>query len=231
MISGKPPWMKITVSGIRSFYRDCFEKGVVMSDRLNIIDTIEKQEKFSTFAKLMTSSGANDVFKGPGPFTVFVPTNDAFVKYPAARMTELLNEPNQPKLKALLSYHILGEKVMAANIGGAPTRIALTGEELTFADSNGLRVNGASVQARNMEATNGVVHGVDTVLQPSSSATAVAAAAAAASAGTVPPVVPSVAPPVTATEIPTPDSSSSVLSSPTTSHSAEEAHPDIKSII
>jgi hypothetical protein len=78
----------------------------------------------------------------------------------------------------MLSYHILSGKIMAANIASTPTRISFTGAELTFSDSNGLNVNGASVKERNLEATNGVVHGVDTVLQPSSSPTAVAAAAA-----------------------------------------------------
>lgn len=149
-----------------------------MSDRSNIIETIAKQEKFSTFARLMTSSGTYDVFSASGDFTVFVPTNEAFAKIPEARLNELLNETDQTKLKAMLSYHILSGKVMAANIASTPTRISFTGAELTFSDSNGLKVNGASVKERNLEATNGVVHGVDTVLQPSSSPTAVAAAAA-----------------------------------------------------
>ena len=152
-----------------------------MSDRLNLIDTIAKQDKFSTFAKLMASSGANDIFSGAGEFTAFVPTNEAFAKIPEARLTELLNEPDHTKLKSLLSYHIVSGKLMSAHLSGSPTRNSLTGGELTFSDANGLKVNGASVLSRNIEATNGVVHAVDSVLQPSSTPTALAAAAASAS--------------------------------------------------
>ena len=159
-----------------------------MSDKLNLIDTIATQDKFSTFTRLMASSGANGVFDSGGDFTVFVPTNDAFAKIPEHKINELLNEKEQTKLKSLLSYHILSGRVMAANLPGTPTRRAFNGDELTFTDANGLKVNGASVQARNMVATNGVVHAVDAVLTPFStpttkSATATAAAATARPAG------------------------------------------------
>ena len=138
-----------------------------MSDRLNIIDTIEKQDQFSTFARLMRTSNTNDVFTGEGPFTVFAPTNDAFAKNPDPTMNGLLSEDGQPRLSTLLSYHILPGKVMAASLVTAPTRKAVTGEELMFTDVNGLKVNGASIQARYLEATNGVIHALDTVLTPS----------------------------------------------------------------
>jgi len=199
----------------------------IMTDRLNLIDTIAKQEKFSTFSKLITSSGANEVLSGPGAFTVFVPTNEAFSKIPTIIMSELLNEPNQTQLKSLLSYHVLSGKVMAANIGSTPTREAFTGEELRFADMNGLKVNGATVLARNIEATNGVVHALDTVLAPSTTTKSVAAAAAASTTGAVPAVVPSAAPSVTGTAIPTTDS---VLAPVPTSPSAAAARADIKPI-
>ena len=157
-----------------------------MSDRTNLIETITNQDKFSTFARFLNSSGAKEVLSGEGEFTVFVPTNDAFAKIPEAKINELLNEPNQTKLKALLSYHIVPGKWMAANLGSSPTRTSFTGEELVFTDSNGLRVNGASIQARNLEATNGVVHALDTVLNP----TPTAVAASAAGASTQPAVTP-----------------------------------------
>ena len=137
-----------------------------MSDKLNLIETIANQDKFSTFTRLMASSGTNSVFDDGGEFTVFVPTNDAFAKIPERKINELLNEANQTKLKSLLSYHILSGRVMAAHLPGTPTRRAFSGDELSFSDSNGLKINGASVQARNIEATNGVVHAVDAVLEP-----------------------------------------------------------------
>src|SRR5688572_12490994 len=137
-----------------------------MTDKLNLIDTIATHDMFSTFTRLMKSSTANDAFKTEGPFTVFAPTNDAFGKMPDATLNALVNETGQAKLKALLSYHILPGKVMAANLISTPTRKAFSGEELMFTDVNGLKVNRASIQARNLEATNGVVHALDTVLIP-----------------------------------------------------------------
>ena len=137
-----------------------------MSDKLNLIETIAKQDQFSTFTRLMRTSNANDVFNGPGDFTVFAPTNDAFAKIPDATMNGLTSETDQKRLRALLSYHILPGKVMAASLASAPARKAFTGEELMFTDINGIKVNGASVQARNLEATNGVAHALASVLTP-----------------------------------------------------------------
>ena len=139
-----------------------------MTDKLNLTDTIAKDDKFSTFSRLMASTGTSRVISAAGPFTVFAPTNDAFAKITEAKIVELLNETDQTTLKSILGYHILPGAVMAANLVSAPTRKAFTGAELTFTDTNGLKVNGASIQARNLEATNGVVHALDTVLTPTS---------------------------------------------------------------
>ena len=149
-----------------------------MTDMLNLIETIARDDKFSVFSRYMGSSGANEIFSGVGPFTVFAPTNDAFGKIPDARMNELLNEPGQAKLKALLSYHILPTKVEALNLSALKTATTISGEGLTFTDVGGIKVNGSGLQARNIEATNGVVHALDTVLTPP---VATAASASAAS--------------------------------------------------
>jgi uncharacterized surface protein with fasciclin (FAS1) repeats len=135
-----------------------------MSDRLNLIETIAKEDKFSTFSRLLGTSGATSIFSGDGAFTVFAPTNDAFGKIPDQKMNELLNETNQTKLKALLSYHVVPGKWMAANLGSMAIRKSVTGQEMAFLDSNGLKVNGSTIQARNIEATDGVIHQIDTVL-------------------------------------------------------------------
>jgi uncharacterized surface protein with fasciclin (FAS1) repeats len=201
-----------------------------MTDRLNITETIAKQSNFSAFAKLMASSGAADVFSSAGAFTVFVPTNDAFAKVPTIIMSELLNEPNQTQLKGLLSYHVLPGKVMAGSLGAMPTRISFTGEELRFTDSNGLRINGAIILSRNIEATNGVIHAVDAVLAPSTVTTPVKASAAVASAQPVkiPAPVPSVVGSATGTAIPT--SAGTVASTLPTSTKAAARRIDTKPI-
>lgn len=200
-----------------------------MSDKFNLIDTIAKQDKFSTFTRLMASSGANDVFSGPGQFTVFAPTNDAFAKVPDAKMLELLNETNQIALKSVLSYHVMPGKVMAASIPSAPTRAAFTGEELTFSDTSGLKVNASSIQARNIEATNGVIHALDTVLTPPKTSATLAATATgwtgipAAAKGTD-------APATAADSIPVPADASAASVIPLTP-AAAEARADLKAIL
>ena len=143
-----------------------------MTDRLNLIDTIAKEDKFSTFTRLMAASGTNDIFGDSGAFTVFAPTNDAFAKLPDAKIDDLLNETDHKKLKELLSYHILPTKIDAVNLATVKTATAVSGQDLVFTDNGGIKVNKSNVQARNIEATNGVIHALDTIL------TAPAAAAA-----------------------------------------------------
>jgi len=172
-----------------------------MTDKFNLIETIAKEDKFSTFSRLLGTSGANAAFSAPGQFTVFVPTNDAFGKIPDAKMNELLNETNQTKLKSLLTYHIMPGKVMASTLGAMMIRASSTGEDLAFSDNGGLKVNGAGVQARNIEATNGVIHQLDTVLTPPPKA---AAAVAAATTAPLTPITPAVETPAIAEAPPTP---------------------------
>ena len=136
-----------------------------MSRNLNLIDTIAKDDRLSAFSRMMASSGANDLFNGDGPFTVFAPTNDAFGKIPDKLMNQLLNQEGQPRLKELLTYHVIHGKVMAGSFGTMPSRESMTGEEILFTDTNGLKVNKSGLQARNIEASNGVIHALDTVLE------------------------------------------------------------------
>lgn len=138
--------------------------------KLNLIETIAGQDRFSTLSRVLGSSGANALFSSGNDFTVLAPTNDAFAKIPDTTMNNLLNETGQAKLKALLSFHILPGKVMAADVAGRKTALTLTGEAVTITDTDGIKINGAKMQTRNIEATNGVVHAIDTVLAPNAKA-------------------------------------------------------------
>jgi uncharacterized surface protein with fasciclin (FAS1) repeats len=137
-----------------------------MTDLLNLVETIAKVDKFSMFTRMLKSSKADVIFEGTGPFTVFAPNNDAFGKLGDKELDKLVAETGQTTLKALLSYHVFPGKLMAANVIGLGTLKSVTGEEVKFTDSNGLMINQSKVQARNIEATNGVVHAIDTVLTP-----------------------------------------------------------------
>jgi uncharacterized surface protein with fasciclin (FAS1) repeats len=136
-----------------------------MSNKLDLVETIARQDNFSTFSEIMRTSGADDVFNRTGDFTVLAPTNDAFAKFSDERLSKLINEEKQIQLKALLMYHILPGKVMAS---GLKTGKSMSGQELMVTDIIGIKVNSSRVEARDLEATNGVVHAIDTVLAPPS---------------------------------------------------------------
>ena len=147
-----------------------------MSEKINLLDTIAEKDMFSTFARMLRTSKANEILSGEGQFTVFVPTNDAFGKVPDAQMNGWLSETDQTRLKSLLSYHIVPGKLFAADLTGAGTVKSVTGQEITLTDNGGIKVNASGMQARNIEASNGIVHGLDTVLTaPAMAATATAA--------------------------------------------------------
>lgn len=153
-----------------------------MSDNLSLIDTMNKNEKFSTFVRMLRSSKAADLIVGAGPFTVFAPTNDAFGKVPDAQVSSWLNQTDQTDLAKVLSNHIVPAKLFASNLTGKGTVATLSGADVSFSDSNGLKVNTSGIQARNIEATNGIIHALDTVLIPTASAMAASAATTAPSA-------------------------------------------------
>jgi uncharacterized surface protein with fasciclin (FAS1) repeats len=143
-----------------------------MTDKLNLIETIAGDDKLSAFARMMKSSTANEIFSGEGPFTVFAPTNDAFGKMPDAKMNALLQEENQTSLRELLAYHVVSGRLTAAKISGLPGAATMTGVFVSFSDNYGLKVNSSGIQARNIEATDGVLHSIDTVLAPPAAAAA-----------------------------------------------------------
>jgi uncharacterized surface protein with fasciclin (FAS1) repeats len=131
---------------------------------VSVADTIAANPKLSTLSSLVVKSGLTDTLKGTGPFTVFAPSNDAFAKVPAKTMDELGKDP--AKLKAVLTYHVVAGKVMAADVkngnsktvNGANIALSKAGEFVTVED--------AMVQTADISATNGVVHVVDSVLIP-----------------------------------------------------------------
>jgi uncharacterized surface protein with fasciclin (FAS1) repeats len=163
-----------------------------MSERTNLIDTIGENDMFSAFARMLRTSKANEILSGKGDFTVFAPTNDAFGKIPDAQMNAWLSEKDQTRLKSLLSYHIVPGKLFAANLPGVGTAKSITGQEVTFTDLGGLKVNASGMLGRNIEASNGIVHGLDTVLTAPEMSTTATAAPAALPASAAPAVEPAV---------------------------------------
>lgn len=138
----------------------------LVKNEFNLIATIRKEDKFSIFSMLLGTSKVDEIFNGDGNYTVFAPTDDAFGKLTHREMNSLINERDQKNLKTLLSYHVLPGIFTAANIGSLRSAPTITGAEVKFSDSQGLKVNDSGVQARNIRATDGIVHAIDTILTP-----------------------------------------------------------------
>lgn len=133
----------------------------------DIVDVAVGAPQFSTLVAAVQAAGLVDTLKGDGPFTVFAPTNAAFAKLPAGTVENLLKPENKAQLVAILTYHVLPGKVMAADVSGAQaTPATVQGATLAVDGRSGVKVNGANVIAADIAAKNGVIDGIDTVLMP-----------------------------------------------------------------
>ena len=130
----------------------------------NVADTIARTPQLSTLNKLVNDAGLADTLRGPGPFTVFAPTDDAFKTVPAATLTALGND--KVRLKAVLMYHVVPGKVAAADVKNGPAKTAQGANVALSRSGTFVTVDDAVVTAADMSATNGVVHLVDRVLLP-----------------------------------------------------------------
>jgi len=133
----------------------------------DIIDTAVAAGTFTTLAAALTAANLVDTLKSSGPFTVFAPTDEAFAKLPAGTVESLLKDI--PKLTAILTYHVIAGKVMAADVMTMDGKTAATvnGATLAISTNNGVKLNGTiTVVATDIAATNGVIHVIDSVLLP-----------------------------------------------------------------
>jgi len=131
-----------------------------------VVDIAIGSPDHTTLVAAVNAAGLVETLSGKGPFTVFAPTNAAFAKLPAGTVDSLLKPENKAKLVAILTYHVVPAKVMAADVktGEAPSA---NGKKLALkADSYGVTVNGAKVTAADLVGSNGVIHVVDTVILP-----------------------------------------------------------------
>jgi uncharacterized surface protein with fasciclin (FAS1) repeats len=134
----------------------------------DIVDTAVAAGKFNTLAAALKAAGLVDTLKGSGPFTVFAPTDEAFAKLPAGTLEELLEPQNKQKLTEILTYHVVAGKAMAKDVAGLPKAKTVNGKEITLKAEDGkVTINGnATVTQADVEASNGVIHVIDTVLLP-----------------------------------------------------------------
>ena len=130
----------------------------------NIVDVAKEAGSFKTLLAAVEAAGLVDTLSGPGPFTVFAPTDDAFAKIPKADLDALLAD--KAKLTAVLTYHVVSGKVMAKDVGALKSAKTVQGGEVAIDTSNGVKIDSASVVKADIEASNGVIHVIDAVLMP-----------------------------------------------------------------
>jgi uncharacterized surface protein with fasciclin (FAS1) repeats len=134
---------------------------------MDIVDTAVANGSFTTLAAALQAAGLVDALKAEGPFTVFAPTDEAFAKLPEGTVEGLLKPENIEQLKAILLYHVVEGKVMAADVSGISSATALSGKDLTVkVDMGNVYINESKVVLADVEASNGVIHVIDAVLLP-----------------------------------------------------------------
>ncbi len=132
----------------------------------DIVDTAIGAGNFTTLVAAVTAAGLVDTLKGPGPFTVFAPTDAAFAALPAGTVEDLLKPENKDKLIAVLTYHVVPGKVMSKDLTEGMTAATVQGGNVTFTLDGGAKINGAPISTADIEASNGVIHVIDQVILP-----------------------------------------------------------------
>jgi uncharacterized surface protein with fasciclin (FAS1) repeats len=121
----------------------------------NIVETAVAAGTFNTLVAAVKAAELVETLSGPGPFTVLAPTDEAFAKLPAGTVEGLLNDI--PKLKQVLTYHVLAGKFMAADVIKLASAKTVNGQSVTIATINGVKVDGANVIKTDIETDNGVI--------------------------------------------------------------------------
>jgi uncharacterized surface protein with fasciclin (FAS1) repeats len=140
-------------------------------EKKDIVDTAAGADNFKTLVAAVKAAGLVEILKGDGPFTVLAPTDEAFAKLPEGTLDSLLRPENKDKLVAIVKYHVIPSKAMAADV------VQLDGKEVKTVEGSSAKVTvkdgtvsigGAKVVETDVECTNGVIHVIDAVLLPPS---------------------------------------------------------------
>ena len=133
----------------------------------DIVDTAVAAGQFKTLAAALQAAGLVHTLKGAGPFTVFAPTDEAFAKLPKGTVEDLLKPENKAKLTAILTYHVVPGKVMAADVVKVKEAKTVQGGSIAVHAMGGkVMVDNANVVKTDIAASNGVIHVIDPVIMP-----------------------------------------------------------------
>lgn len=142
---------------------DSTEASSDMAGEMNVVSTLQNDERFSTLVGLLGQAGLVETLQAEGPFTIFAPTNDAFAALPEEQLTALQDDPDM--LTRVLTYHVVEGNVMSADVTDGMV-MTLEGSELNATTENGVMFNDATVTEPDLATSNGVVHVIDRVLLP-----------------------------------------------------------------
>ena len=132
----------------------------------DIVSTAIGAGQFNTLVAAVKAAGLVETLQGPGPFTVFAPTDAAFAALPAGTVETLLKPENQAKLAGVLTYHVVAGKVLAADVVGLTEAPTVQGQSIKINAANGVKVNDANVVQTDILCDNGVIHVIDAVILP-----------------------------------------------------------------
>lgn len=135
---------------------------------VNIVDTAVANGSFTTLVTAVTAAGLADALKAPGPITVFAPNDEAFKKVDAKTLEGLLKPESKDKLAAILKHHVVNSAIKSADIAAGKTEVETLNGKVTVekAADGSVTVGGAKVVGADVEASNGVIHVIDTVIIP-----------------------------------------------------------------
>lgn len=132
-----------------------------------IVDVAAGNADFETLVAAVKAAGLVETLSGEGPFTVFAPTDEAFAKLPPGTLEDLLKPENKDKLVAILTYHVVPGTVKAADVVKLDTATTVNGQAADISvEGNTVKVDGATVTATDIAASNGVIHVIDSVILP-----------------------------------------------------------------
>ncbi|MEP2029879.1 MAG: fasciclin domain-containing protein [Paracoccaceae bacterium] len=133
----------------------------------DIVAVASSNDDFSTLVAAVSAAGLVETLQGDGPYTVFAPTNEAFAALPAGTVESLLKPENKDKLVSILTYHVVAGNYPASALAGQKGSLAtVQGGKLAVNGTDGVKINNSEVIIADVEASNGVIHAIDTVLLP-----------------------------------------------------------------
>ena len=154
----------VAAASLLAFSSVALADGHGHAEQKNIVETAVGAGNFTTLVAAVQAAGLVDTLSGEGPFTVFAPTDEAFAKIPADDLQAILADTDL--LTSILTYHVVAGKVMSTDLSNGMTAPTVQGSDVTIMTDGGVTVDGAKVVAADVEATNGVIHVIDTVILP-----------------------------------------------------------------